>query len=239
MCIRDRAGEFRLIAPDQRGYNTSDKPEDVAAYALPALVEDIMRLLPMVSAEPVILVAHDWGGPVGWLVAHDPAAHVRGFLSTNGPHPLRIAALLESDPAQQEASSYMAFFRTPLATDYLTVEVLREMFAGVLSAEELTVYEAAWSQPGAIDAGLNWYRANELSVGATDGLLAAPTVTVPTTVLWGLEDEALLPQNAEGLEAYVDDLQVQTFEGVDHWIAHRVPEAIAQAIRDLHARIDP
>ena len=115
------------------------------------------------------------------------------------------------------------------------------MFADVLSPEELVEYEAAWSEPGAITGGLNWYRANTLDEEAMAAIAAdyAPTVTVPTTVLWGLDDTALLPPNAEGLDAYVDDLVVETFEGVDHWIEHRVPGEIARAIRELDQRIGP
>ena len=232
--------EYRLIAPDQRGYNLSDKPEDVEAYQLPLLVDDILALLPMVSPEPVILVAHDWGGPVGWLLAHHPEAHVRGFIAANGPHPVRFAELLATDPAQQQASSYVGLFRSDGAEDFLTLDFLAGLFEGVLTPEELTVFEAAWSQPGAITGGLGWYRANLLTPETVEVLMAdySPTVVVPTTVLWGLDDAALLPPNAEGLEAWVPDLHVETIEGVDHWIEHRIPDEVARAIRELDARAD-
>ena len=149
------AEEFRLVAPDQRGYNLSDKPAEVDAYALPKLTDDILRLLPLVSREPVILVAHDWGGPVGWLVAHTPDAHIRGFISTNGPHPLRFAALIANDPAQQMASSYMNLFRSPTAEAVMTPAALAQQF-NFLSADDLAIYREAWNQPGAITGGLNW-----------------------------------------------------------------------------------
>ena len=109
----------------------------------------------MISEEPVIVVAHDWGGPVGWLVAHDPEAHIRAFLSTNGPHPMRFAQLLAEDPAQQEASSYMTLFRSEDAENVLTVQTLEGMFSGVLSEAELEVYREAWSQEGAITGGFS------------------------------------------------------------------------------------
>jgi pimeloyl-ACP methyl ester carboxylesterase len=232
------ASEYRLVAPDQRGYNTSDKPEAVEDYELPHLMEDIVKLLPLVSAEPVILVAHDWGGPVGWTVAHHPDGHLRAFLSTNGPHPLRFTWLIENDPAQAEASSYMDFFRLEGSESYFTEQVMAEQFGSFLSEEDLAISMEAWMQPDAIKSGLNWYRANTLTLDSVEAQMAAlnPTVTVPTTVMWGLDDEAVLPQNAEGLEPWVDDLKVETFEGVDHWIEHRIPEEIARAIRELDAR---
>jgi pimeloyl-ACP methyl ester carboxylesterase len=232
--------DYRLIAPDQRGYNLSDKPEDVEAYQLPLLVEDIRQLLLLVSPDPVLLVAHDWGGPVGWFIAHDPDANIRGFMATNGPHPRRFAELLASDPDQQEASSYMDFFRNPGSEDFLTSDFLAEQMMGFLSPEDELLYREAWEQPGAITGGLNWYRANDLSVEATDAVLAelSPTISVPVSVLWGLDDDAVLASNAEGLEAYAPDLEVSTFEGVDHWIEHRIPGEVAEALRALDARAD-
>jgi pimeloyl-ACP methyl ester carboxylesterase len=229
--------DFRLIAPDQRGYNTSDKPEAVQAYALPHLTQDIVNLLPLVSPDPVILVAHDWGGPVGWLVAHTPDAHIRGFVATNGPHPQRFVELIAHDEAQREASSYMTFFRSPAAEAFFTPDALAEQF-DFLTPEELEEYERAWSQPGAITGGLNWYRANLLTIESVEEIMAplSPTVSVPTVVMWGLDDDAVLASNAEGLEQYVIDLEVETFEGVDHWIEHRIPGEIARVIREVDER---
>ena len=230
------AGEFRLVAPDQRGYNLSDKPEAVDAYALPKLTDDIVRLLPLISPDPVILVAHDWGGPVGWLVAHTPGAHLRAFVSTNGPHPVRFTQLIANDDAQRMASGYMEFFRSPAAEGFFTLDRLSMDFS-FLSPEAMALYQAAWSQPGAITGGLNWYRANTLDEAALDGIMAgrSPTVPVPTVVMWGLDDPYVLPSNAEGLETWVPDLEVETFEGVDHWIAHRIPDEIARVLRALDA----
>jgi len=234
------ANDFRLVAPDQRGYNLSDKPEELDAYALPRLTQDILTLLPLVSKEPVILVAHDWGGPVGWLVAHNPDAFIRAFISTNGPHPIRFAEYYAEDEGQQQASSYMNAFKQPWAEALFTEDALLDQFgfADVLSEEEIEIYKEAWFQPGAITGGLNWYRANDLTTmtreSLMDGLLEK--VQVPTSVLWGLADTALLEGNIEGLDAFVVDLEITTFEGVDHWIAHRIPEEVADGIRAIHLR---
>jgi pimeloyl-ACP methyl ester carboxylesterase len=232
------SAEYRLIAPDQRGYNISDKPTEVEDYALPLLTDDIVNLLPLISTEPVILVAHDWGGPVGWLVAHTPDAHIRGFLSTNGPHPLRFTELLATDSDQQEASSYMDLFRSAGAETWLTPEFIGAEMFGFLSEADLAIYTEAWTQPGAITGGLNWYRANDLETGSVDAVMAgrSPTISVPVTVMWGVDDTAVLVQNAEGLDVYADDLVVELFEGVDHWIEHRIPGEVARAIRELDAR---
>jgi len=232
------AGEFRLIAPDQRGYNLSDKPQDVEAYALPHLTADILSLLPILSPEPVILVAHDWGGPVGWMVAHTPDAHIRAFMSTNGPHPIRFVELLTYDDDQKAASGYMDFFRQEGAEALLTPEFFATDFQTFLSEEELAIYMDAWAQPGAITGGLNWYRANLLTEDSVAELMAerSPTVNVPVSVLWGEDDEAVLVSNAAELQPFAPDLTVDLFPGVDHWIEHRIPGEIADAIRTLHDR---
>lgn len=232
--------DYRLVAPDQRGYNTSDKPEQLEAYELPHLTQDIVNLIPLISDEPVIVVAHDWGGPVGWSVAHHPDAKIKGFVAANGPHPQRFADLLATDPDQQEASAYMDWFRSSAAESFLTPEALASDFgfAEFLSEEELAIYTEAWSQPGAITGGLNWYRANDLNPDTVRAYMAelSPTIPVPVSVLWGLDDTAVLPQNAEGLEGYAPDLTVETFAGVDHWIEHRIPAEVARAVREVDSR---
>ena len=232
--------DFRLIAPDQRGYNTSDKPEAIDDYRLPLLTQDILNLLPIVSETPVILVAHDWGGPVGWSVAHTPGAHIGGLLAVNGPHPKRFAELLATDPDQQAASAYMSFFSSEGAEAVLTPEYLAENLFDFLGDEDLSQYMAAWSQPGAITGGLNWYRANTpLEPAAIEATMAdmLDEIPVPVSVFWGSDDTAVLPQNAEGLGVYAPDLVVETFEGVDHWIEHRIPAEVARGIRELNERI--
>jgi len=230
--------DYRLIAPDQRGYNTSDKPELVEDYELPLLVDDILQLLPLISPDPVLLVAHDWGGPVGWVVAHTPDSHVRGFMSTNGPHPIRFAELLATDADQQAASSYMDLFRSEEAEEYLTADVLETWFDEFLGEEDLAIYREAWEQPGAITGGLNWYRANTLSDEEIDTLMEdrSSVISMPVSVLWGVDDTAVLVSNAEGLDEYASDLEVELIEDVDHWIEHHVPDEVANAIRSLDAR---
>lgn len=232
------SGEYRLIAPDQRGYNTSEKPEDVAEYALPILIDDILELIDHVSDEPVLVVGHDWGGPVAWGVAHHPDANIRGLLITNGPHPIRISHLLATDEDQQMASSYFTLFRSDGAEAVITPEAIEGFFDGAIREDLLPAYREAWGQPGAITGGLNWYRANDFDVETVADISPAlsPEIPVPVAVLWGLADTALLPQNAEGLEAFAPDLTVRTLPDVDHWIEHRAPEEVAAELRALDAR---
>jgi epoxide hydrolase 4 len=227
------APEHRVIAPDQRGYNTSDKPEALADYELDHLVGDIIEIIDHTDG-PVILVGHDWGGAVAWAVAAEQPEGLEGLVIANAPHMNVFGDLLASDPDQQDAFSYLDLFMLD-GTDELLVAndfgLLADMFEGVLSEDELAAYKNAWGQERAIDAGLNWYRAN-----FEDGLPRGDAqlfIEVPTLVLWGMDDTALLPSNLEGLDAYVSDLQVQEVPGATHWIAHEVPETLAAAIQDF------
>ena len=225
------AVDHRVIAPDQRGYNLSDKPEEVSEYGLLKLVDDIGALIPIVSQEPVTVVGHDWGGPVAWTVPFVYPELVHTLVVLNGPHPNVLVNLLENDPAQRDAAQYMDFFRQEGSEEFLMANnfsALAGLFEGVLTDDELATYKEAWAQPGAIKGGLNWYRANDLSV---ESIPFEVRVEVPTLVMWGMDDTALLPQNLDGLDAYVPDLTVQRYEGVSHWIEHEIPETVAAEIR--------
>lgn len=232
------ATEFRLVAPDQRGYNTSDKPQEVEAYTLKLLGEDILNLLPKISEEPVILVGHDWGGPVGWYVAHSEGAHVRGYVAANGPHPTRFADLIMNDPEQASASEYMGFLSNASFAANLTPEFLLEGLVPYLSEAEQELYLTAFSQPGAVVGMTHWYGANAKDPSLMIEImetLSAKTL-VPVHVLFGELDEFVLKQNAEGLEAYVDDLQVTFLPEDGHWVNFTAADAIADGVRGMHEK---
>ena len=151
------------------------------------------------------------------------------------PHPVRFAELIANDPDQQAASSYMDFFRSPGAEDFITLDFLENEFTEFLNEDEVELYRAAWSQDGAITGGLNWYRANDLTPSFIEEMMAplSPTISIPVQVMWGLDDDAVLSSNAQGLDTFCSDLSVEYFEGVDHWIEHRIPSAVADTIREL------
>ena len=225
------AQSYRVIAPDQRGYNLSDKPPNVSDYTLEHLSSDIGHLINRMSEEPIVMVGHDWGGPVAWTTAHENPDTVRLMVSTNGPHPDVMTHLLETDPEQQQASSYIDWFVLEGTEDLLIANdcaALDDFFGDLLSASDLERYHEAWLQDDAIKSGLHWYRAH---FGEMEGNLPTNvTIDVPTLVLWGLDDTALLPQQVDGLEAYAPDVEVLTYEGISHWIEHEMPEEIAAQI---------
>lgn len=223
----------RLIVPDQRGYNLSDKPFEMADYAVEHLVADIVGLVEQVGG-PVTLVGHDWGGAVAWAVASLHPELIDRLVIMNAPHLNVFRAELIDNPEQTEAFSYVDLFTTDGFEETLAANdfgFLRNMMGDVLTEAELAAQVDAWGQPNALRGGLNWYRANFTdSLPNTDLELF---IDVPTLVFWGLDDTALLPSNLDGLGGWVSDLTIEEVPGATHWIAHEVPELIAEGIADF------
>jgi len=229
-------------APDLRGYNLSGKPAAVEAYRAKHLVADVLALAAHHTQEKFVLVGHDWGGAVAWAAAIAHPERLSKLVMLNSPHPYVFWRELCGNPAQQEASAYMNFFRLPKAERVLAENGyarLRAWFPGA-DAAYLEGLAEAWSQPGALTGGLNYYRASPLypstpeDAGARKLALRPEdfVVRVPTLVLWGMRDAALLPGCLEGLASVVPDLKLVRFPEATHWIAR---EETAAVIREIEA----
>ena len=228
---------YRLIIPDQRGYNLSDKPDSLTDFKVEKLTDDIAALIAKVSVKPVLLVGHDWGGVIAWLVAHRYPQLLKALVILNAPHPDIFRRELENNPDQQAASTYITLIQSPLAESVLSAnnyDGMANFMSDILSPDDILIYKEAWSQPGALTAMLNWYRASyengNMSVGES------VTVSVPTLVLWGMQDVAILPGNLVGLDAYVSDLEIKTFPDAGHFIVHEAAEDVAAAILEFAAQ---
>ncbi|MEO8026358.1 MAG: alpha/beta hydrolase [Bryobacteraceae bacterium] len=253
---REQLAEFSkdhlAVAPDLRGFNLSEKPEGVANYKARVIVEDIRALADQLlgdSTRKFTLVAHDWGGAVAWAFALTHPDRLDRLIILNSPHPGVFARELRDNPAQQAASQYMLFFRSPKAEEVLSRENYRRLAAMVfgswMSEEVRAAYLEAWAQPGALTGGLNYYRASPVAPPSVEhGILpdafrtdpALFTVRVPTLVIWGEKDQALLVENLNGLEDYVPDLTVRRIPDGTHWIAHEHPDLVNRYIREYMAR---
>jgi pimeloyl-ACP methyl ester carboxylesterase len=240
------AKDHRAVAPDMRGYNLSAKPADVDAYQMKNLVEDVRALAEHLGYKKFILVGHDWGGGVAWSFAIEHPEYLEKLVIVNCPHPAILARELASNPAQQKASQYMLFFRSPQAEQTLSANnyaglvdaVLGDgLKTGVFSESDKQAYIAAWSQPGALTGGLNYYRAANLGPPAPDSP-ATPAVDagslqvkVPTLVIWGEKDTALLTGNLDGMEQFVPNLTVKRIPNGSHWVIHEQPKLVNEYIR--------
>ncbi len=240
--------EHRAVALDMRGYNLSSKPADVSAYKAKHLIEDLRLFLDHLGAQRCVMVAHDWGGAIAWSFAVAHPERLDKLVIINAPHPAIFSRELRHNPAQQAASAYMNFFRSDKAERVLSengyarlVRMTLEAWGahgGGASEEDRRAYIDAWSQPGALTGALNWYRASPLHPPQGDGADLPPQldasafrVAVPTLVIWGERDEALLTTNLDGLEDAVADLQVVRIPDGSHWVVHEKPAEIVALIR--------
>ena len=246
--------DYQAVALDMRGYNLSSKPAEVEQYQMKYLVEDVRSLVRQLEHKRLTLVAHDWGGAMAWVFAAAYPDLLDGLVIINSPHPAIFARELSANPAQQQASQYMVMLRSPQAEQALAADnyaLLRERFTGhslwnsVFSEEDRKAYLEAWSQPGALTGGLNYYRVSRVTptpIGAQatrEGPsrdLNSLIVHVPTLVIWGEQDQALLTGNLDGLEQVVPDLRVKQIPDGSHWVIHEHPALVNQHIREFLER---
>ena len=244
--------DYQAVALDMRGYNLSSKPEDVEAYHAGHLVEDLRALAEHLGHQKFTLVAHDWGGAVAWSAAMRYPQCVEKLIIINSPHPAVFARELLNNPDQQAASQYMLLFRSAKAEKILSEDNyarLMDMVTQFGSKWEMTQalrlkYIQAWSQPGALTGGLNYYRASPLypptspeDVAKINSILNLPqdmlAVKVPTLVIWGEQDRALLTGNLDGLALYVAELTVKRIPEGSHWVSHEQPDQVNTLIREF------
>lgn len=228
------AAGFRVWAPDQRGYNLSDKPGRVRDYVIDELAADIIGLIAAAGHESAAIVGHDWGAAVAWhLGAHYPE-RIRQLAILNVPHPQALRQALPRRPRQLLKSWYVFFFQLPWLPEalvrlrgwWLARQALRRTSRpGTFSAADLALYQTAWAQPRAMRSMMNWYRA---AVRFASRLGATGRVTVPVHIIWGEHDAFLEPGLGRESLAFCDDAQL-TYLPNTHWVQHEA----AAAVNDL------
>jgi pimeloyl-ACP methyl ester carboxylesterase len=244
--------DYQAVALDMRGYNLSSKPADDEKYHVKYLIEDLRSLADHLGHKKFIMVAHDWGGAVAWSAAIRHPELLEKLIIINSPHPAVFARELLNNPDQQKASQYMLMLRAAEAERILSennyarlMDVLVEFGSKwEMSEEKRLKYIAAWSQPGALTGSLNYYRVSPLYPPTSDqdeerirGILNLPKdmfkIKLPTLVIWGEQDRALLTGNLDGLEEYIGDLTVKKIHDGTHWVVHEQPELVNALIRDF------
>ena len=244
--------EFFLVMPDQRGFAGSDRPSEVDAYRTDGLVDDVFALADELGLQQFALVGHDWGGAIAWAAALRGEPRLTRLGIVNSPHPVVFQKSLIGDAGQREASQYITAFRAPGFEKMVEAKGYDWFFETTFSRHvdvhripqsEKRQYIADWSQPGAFGAMLNWYRASRVLVpppGAVlplpDWLLRAfPTVKIPTLVVWGMKDTALLPVQLEGLPELVENLTIVRLPDAGHFAPWQAPAEVASALEPFLA----
>jgi len=250
--LADIGQDHQTVALDMRGYNLSSKPADVEKYHIKELIEDLRALAEYLGHKKFIMVAHDWGGAVAWSFAMRYPDWLEKLIIVNSPHPAVFARELLHNPTQQKASRYMLMFRTSEAegilseNNYTGLMAILSQFGSKweMTQEDRLRYIEAWSRPGALTGGLNYYRASPLYPPTSKndeekikGIMNLPhemmEVKVPTLVIWGEQDQALLTGNLEGLGEYVGDLTIKRIPEGSHWVIHEQPELVNSLIREF------
>jgi pimeloyl-ACP methyl ester carboxylesterase len=227
-------GQFFLAMPDQRGFAGSDLPQEVDAYKTDILVDDIFALADALRLERFALLGHDWGGAIAWGAALRGDSRLTRLAIINAPHPVVFQKSVIEDADQRAASQYISAFRAPGFEKmveakgfewFFETTFARHVDTSQIAESERRQYIADWSQPGAFNAMLNWYRGSKavvpppgVTVPLPDWLLRAfPTVQIPTLVIWGMKDDALLPLQLDGLDRMVENLTIVRLPDAGHF----------------------
>ena len=247
------ADRYHAVAPNQRGYGFSSKPEGVEAYRIKHLVRDMLTLADQLSPDrPYQVMAHDWGASVAYAMAIAAPRRIARLAIINGVHPGPFQRALIEDPAQQAASSYIHYLRDPRAEERLSANNF-EKLSGMITRfgeqrwftpAKRAGYLEAWSQPGALTGMLNWYRATPIVVprpGEAIDMATVPKldpaqlrVRMPHLLIWGMDDPALLPVTRSTLQDYCDHpVVVREIHGADHWVVHQRGDEVIAALKDF------
>ncbi len=224
---------WRVWAPNLRGYGASSRPEGMSAYTLDHLTDDVAALIDASGATDVMLVAHDWGAIIAWMFAIQKKRPLSRLVIMNVPHPL-VGQREIKKWRQFWKSWYIFFFQLPRVPERALgrdgAEPIRQAFLKMavdksrFPKNDLDIYAAAASRPGALTAMINYYRAlvrlsgfNRVGDGRVD---------VPTLMIWGEEDTALNIHCTEGTEEWVPNFTLHRLPGVSHWVQQEAPEKV-------------
>lgn len=233
---------FRVWAPDQRGYNLSDKPKAVRDYCLDELAEDVVGLIDQAGEEQVYLVGHDWGAAVAWWVATRYPARLHRLVTINAPHPAVMRRHLYRSLHQLRKSWYILFFQLPWLPEALArigdwhqiVQTLKKSSRpGTFSDADFKNYQEAWSRPAAFRSMVHWYRA------ALRYPPAPPPdwrINVPTLLIWGAQDKFLGRELARISISLCSNGKLKIIEDATHWVQHKEPGEVSRLITSFFAQ---
>ncbi|MBX0287058.1 alpha/beta fold hydrolase [Haloarcula salinisoli] len=226
---------YRVLVPDQRGYNRSEKPDGIRPYRVATLAEDIVALLATEACDSAHLVGHDWGGTVAWHVALRSPETVDRLGIVNMPHPTVFTDALQSNPRQRQKSQYICSFQEPNAPEKRVEQNQFDTWvsvmngpsrSGTFSETDFERYRQAWAEPGAPAAMINWYRA----LVQYDTEPPRTQVAPPTLLIWGENDQALVPELAPESMELCAQSNLEQFPNATHWILHEYPERVGELL---------
>lgn len=226
--MADLRSDYRVVAVDLRGYNLSDKPESLDAYAMKHVIADLREVIRQEGEASATLVGHDWGGLIAWHAAMEAPELVSRLVVVNMAHPWALARDLANSAAQRTASEYVRLFRNPLAQNQIPPERLS---AWIKDANYKTRHVEAM-KASSLGGMLNYYRAHWPTEPYEQIFHEPPHVKAKTLVIYGMDDVFMLPASLSNTWSWVDnELTVLTLPGIGHFAQHDAPEAVSRAIR--------
>lgn len=236
------------VAPDLPGYNLSSRPAEVDRYRTQRLIADVVAFASQFARKrKFTLIAHDWGGALGWAFAIKHPDLIDKLIIINAVHPGAFQREIAKNPAQASASQYIHELRAEGSETLYAADNFARLWrslastaeAGHLTEHDRAQFTKAWSEPGALTGMFNWYRAMRLGSTRSTSEESPTTyddsalmVRVPARVIWGMQDTALLPGCLDGLERWVPNLDVRRIPDGSHWIVYEQPHLITESIRN-------
>ena len=226
---------YRVVVPDQRGYNRSDKPRGIRPYQMDILTLDVAHLIRHFTRETAVVIGHDWGGGVAWQFAADYPELVERLIIMNAPHPKAMGRELRKGWEQRLKSWYMLFFQLPLLPEFLFTlnprQTARRSFNEMtiqpeaFSDDEVEMMAVAMSQPRAMTSMINWYRAIRYQPASKANHISAPTL-----LIWGEQDFALSKALTYDLEKWVPNIRVLYVPDSGHWVQNEAANVVNGAL---------
>ncbi|MGD8545354.1 MAG: alpha/beta hydrolase [Candidatus Bathyarchaeota archaeon] len=246
--IPELAKHFRVVAPDLRGYNKTDKPGGAENYRLNSLAGDVLGLIKALNETRAIIIGHDWGGVIAWSFAAFNPEYTEKLVVLNAPHPNAYTNRTKDSFRQLQKSWYVFFFQIPCIpeevlsrNDYSFLKSMVKlsfMNKEVLTDEDLKLHVEAWSQPGALTAMMNYYRMNmNPSILFSERTITFPRITMPTLVIWGEQDVALSKNLIKNIEEFVDaPYSIEYVPNCGHWVQLEQPTLVNKIIDEFLER---
>ncbi|HLG90527.1 MAG TPA: alpha/beta hydrolase [Alphaproteobacteria bacterium] len=262
--LLDFGRDHFAVAPDLRGYDLTTIPKGVDQYKMKYLVEDVRDFAEKVGGKgrKFVLVGHDWGGLLAWVFAMYHPEMIDKLIIVNAPHPMIFEREMNDNPVQRFGSNYTFAFNNYDAKKWdemMSANNFAPLIQGILGEqiksgrytdEDVQKWVAAWKVPGALDAGLNYYRANHLNppFNETHPASSIPThwsakevtegakstiIKTPTLVIWGLKDTALQTGNLSGMEKLVPNIRFRLYPNDTHWVSISKSKETTQDMRDF------
>lgn len=233
------AKNYRVVAPDLRGYNETDKPKAISAYTIEEVTRDVLDLIEYLGEEKAYIVSHDWGGSIGFELGMQHPEKVEKLVILNSPHPSKMKKEITGNFAQMKRSWYMFFFQIPFLPEFFMRSNLRLNFKKTFRGwainkenfpdEVIEEYVKAFQKKGALTGAINWYRA-ALRSWKTPKSKKKP-VAVETLIIWGEDDRALGKELTYDLEKYFSaPYRVEYIKNCSHWVQNEYPEKVNELI---------